>query len=177
MNDPKVIHNIVTSTVLADAMRHIRYEFMVSVRGRLKSKESDSELIHQAEKAARRAMERVLLEEHGKPGREAVAMANDFLIAAIEKSIPHQGLQLTLEKCTLDHVVKHTLYQEHIKRIYRSKDYRLPIAEFTEYIDENARVKKATSYAEEIDGLSMDEMTQILLSLDSGNFKVETFKD
>lgn len=58
----KRIHNIVESAILAEAMRHIRNEFMVSVRRYLRLKPEDSDLFMRAEKAAREAIEKVLLE-------------------------------------------------------------------------------------------------------------------
>lgn len=53
------IHNIVESAIFAEGMRHIRYEFMTTVR---RYKPEDSDLFMRAEKAARQAIEKVLLE-------------------------------------------------------------------------------------------------------------------
>ena len=51
------IHNIVASAVLAPAMRHIKNEFMVSIRGYLRPKPEDDELFVRCERAAREAIE------------------------------------------------------------------------------------------------------------------------
>lgn len=56
------IHNIVESAIIAEAMRHIRNEYMLTVRGYLRLKPEDSDLFARAEKAARQAIEKVLLE-------------------------------------------------------------------------------------------------------------------
>ena len=58
----KRIHNIVASAILAEAMRHIRNEFMLTVRGYLRPRPEDSDLFARAERAARQAIEKVLLE-------------------------------------------------------------------------------------------------------------------
>ena len=58
----RAIHNIVASTELSPAMRHIRDEYMVSVRGYLRPSNADEELFVKAEHAARKALEDVLLE-------------------------------------------------------------------------------------------------------------------
>ncbi len=58
----KKIHNIVASTILAPAMRHIKEDFMIGVRGYLRTSKQDDELFRKVENAAREAMERTLLE-------------------------------------------------------------------------------------------------------------------
>lgn len=52
------IHNIVASAIFAEGMRHIRYEFMTTVR---RYKPEDSDLFMYAERAARQAIEEMLL--------------------------------------------------------------------------------------------------------------------
>ena len=54
------IHNIVASTVLAPAMRHIKNEFMICIRGYLRPKPEDEALFARCERAAREAIENEL---------------------------------------------------------------------------------------------------------------------
>lgn len=58
----RIIHNIVASTVLASAMRYIKKEFMVGVRGYLRVTEQDDDLFIRCEHAMRDAAEAVLSE-------------------------------------------------------------------------------------------------------------------
>ena len=58
----KRIHNIVASIVLAEPMRRLKNEFMIGVRGYLRSTPEDDEVIRKAERAAREAIEKVILE-------------------------------------------------------------------------------------------------------------------
>ena len=177
MNNPKKIHNIVASTSFADAMRHISFEFMISIRGYMRGNEKDDELIQKAEKEARLAIENVLLEEFDTPGKQAFAMAKSVMARTIDEAVPRQGLQLTLKDCTHESVADGFLYQEHIKRLYRDKDFKLPIAEYTDHLSESASVKNAPTSADEISDLSLDEMKEILLTLDRGDYKIEKFKE
>lgn len=62
MNDKKKIHNIVAAAILAQPMRQIKQDFVLGVRGYRYPLENDDELIIKAEKAARSAMEQVLIE-------------------------------------------------------------------------------------------------------------------
>lgn len=66
MKNNKTIHNIVASTVLADAMRHIRNEFMVRIRGYLRMNDKDSQLFMKAEHSARQALEVAISERANK---------------------------------------------------------------------------------------------------------------
>lgn len=68
MNDRKKIHNIVASTVLANAMCWIKHEFMFGIRGYLCTKPEDDKLFARAERAARNALESVLLEDNTSCG-------------------------------------------------------------------------------------------------------------
>lgn len=52
------LHNIVASAIFAEGMRHIRYEFMTTVR---RYKPEDSDMFMYAERAARQAIEDILL--------------------------------------------------------------------------------------------------------------------
>lgn len=58
----KTINNIVESTILAPAMRHIKNEFMVLVRGYLRTREEDEKLFTRCEHAMREAAKAVLSE-------------------------------------------------------------------------------------------------------------------
>ena len=58
----KKVHNIVASTILAPIMRYIKSEFMLSIRGYLCSKPEDDQIFIKVERAAREAIEKVLLE-------------------------------------------------------------------------------------------------------------------
>ena len=60
------IHNIVNSIVLLEPMTQLRNEFMVSIRGYLRMDKHDAQLMARAEKAARKAIEDVLLEDMAK---------------------------------------------------------------------------------------------------------------
>ena len=62
MNTFKTIHNIVSSIILAPAMRHARDEFMLLVRGYMRPTDEDGILLMRSEHAARQAIESVLLE-------------------------------------------------------------------------------------------------------------------
>lgn len=64
MDKKQKIHNIVDSIVLAEPMRRLKQEFMVGIRGYLRSKPEDDRLLIEAEHAARQAMEDVLMEEN-----------------------------------------------------------------------------------------------------------------
>jgi len=66
MKNNNTIHNIVASTILAQAMRHIRDEFMVQIRGYLRMNEKDSQLFIKAEHSARQALEVAISERAGK---------------------------------------------------------------------------------------------------------------
>lgn len=61
MDTKKKIHNIIASMVLAPEMRKAKNEFMIGVRGYLRTKPEDDELFIKAEKAARAAIEKTLL--------------------------------------------------------------------------------------------------------------------
>ena len=177
MNNPKKIHNIVAPTSFDDAMRRIRFEFMLSIRGYMKGDDKDEQLIQKAEKEARLAIENVLLEEFDTPGKQAFALAKSVMVRTIDEAVPRRGLQLTLKDCTHESIADGFLYQEHIKRLYRDKDFKLPIAEYTDHLSENASVKNAPTSADEIGDLSLDEMKEILLTLDRGDYKIEKFKE
>ena len=176
MNDSKKIHNIVASTSFADAMRHIRFEFMVSIRGYMKGDDKDDELFQKAEKEARNAIEHVLLEEHGTSGKRALSLAKSIMLRAINEVVPRRGLQLTLKDCTHESVAEEKVYREHIKRIYRDKDFKFPIVEYTDHLDEDADIEKAALSADELDALSLDELSRIILALDNGDYDVKAFK-
>ena len=60
------LHNIVSSIVLADAMRKLKNEFMISIRGYLRPSDEDDNLFIRAEHAARDAMEVTLMERDHK---------------------------------------------------------------------------------------------------------------
>lgn len=62
-NKRNTIHTIVASAVLAPVMHYIKGEFMVAVRGYLRPDDKDDALFAEAEKAAREAIESVLVEE------------------------------------------------------------------------------------------------------------------
>ena len=52
----------VASIVLAEPMRRLKNEFMIGIRGYLRSTPEDDEVIRKAERAAREAIEKVILE-------------------------------------------------------------------------------------------------------------------
>lgn len=54
------IHNIVAAAVLAPAMRSIKNDFMMQVRGHMRPTQEDDELFARCERAAREAIEREL---------------------------------------------------------------------------------------------------------------------
>lgn len=58
----KKLHNIAASIILADAMRTIRNEFLVSIRGYLRPDDKDQQLITRTEHAMRQAIETQLSE-------------------------------------------------------------------------------------------------------------------
>lgn len=58
----KRIHNVVASIVLSSAMRQLKNEFMVCIRGYLNANKKDTDLLIRAEHAARKSMEAVLME-------------------------------------------------------------------------------------------------------------------
>ncbi len=60
--ETKKIHNIIASTILSDAIRHIRFEYLTMVRGYLRPKDKDQKLFVKMEHAARQSMEVVLSE-------------------------------------------------------------------------------------------------------------------
>lgn len=59
------IHNIVASIILADGIRHLKFEYQI-LKGYMRPSDKDTAIIAKAEKAARKAMEDVLYNELSK---------------------------------------------------------------------------------------------------------------
>lgn len=176
MNDPKKIHNIVASTILADTIRYVRYEFLTGIRGGLnKAQKGDDMLFIKMEHEMRKAMERVLLQKDEDPGQEIITMAKEMLIERINVVVPALNVlhRVTLKGCTHANFVKETVYTKHFKRIYRHRDFPLPVVEYTDHLPANAAVNKATLHADPLDNFTLDELAQIATAIDKHSYKVE----
>lgn len=176
MNDPKKIHNIVASTVLADAVRYVRYQFLTSIKGsQYKATKDDDILMMKMEHEMRKAMERVLLQKDEGPGQEIVTMAKEMLIEHINIVVPAQYVQhqVTLKGCSHTNFVKETSYTEHFKRIYRHKDFPLPVVEYTDHLQPKATISRATLHTDPLDSFTLDELAQIATAIDRHSYKVE----
>lgn len=176
MNDPKKIHNIVASTVLADAVRYVRYQFLTSIKGsQHKATKDDDMLFVRMEQEMRKAMERVLLQKDDGPGQEIITMAKEMLIERINVVVPALNVrhQVTLKGCSHTNFVKETSYTEHFKRIYHDKDFPLPVVEYTDHLKPKAAISRATLHTDPLNSFTLDELAQLATTIDKHSYKVE----
>jgi len=168
VNKPKTIHNIAASIILAPAMSDARRSYASLIDGSRVLSEESSEVFNRAEKAARAAIEAVLLgHSEGRPGEALLKAFRTAIEDFITARVPDEGGQLTIPDCRT-HFDAETTWA--VRRIYRDggkvavEAVNVPDTE----IDADGCIPAGLWMGLYLDELSFDELSYVVAAIDDG---------
>lgn len=168
VNKRRTIHNIAASIILAPAMSDARRSYAALIEGSRALSEGAFEAFTRAEKAARGAIEAVLIGHcDGRPGSALLKAFRTAIEDFIASRVPDEGGQLTILDCCI-HVDTETTWA--VRRIYRDDDKvaveaaQVPDTE----LEADGRIPAGLWVGLYLDELSLDELSYVVAAIDDG---------
>ena len=175
----KKAHNIAASLILAVQRRKIAVEVSLAETGRMEPTEEITTLSYNAEKAAREAIEEVIVS--GGYTKDAVlAFAKKGFAGIISARVPKDGTkQLTFAEGAVTHeqYAGEDAFTEYFKRVYASPTTGEVILEYSDHVTGDEVPADDLWHADILDeAFTLDELCEVAAAIERGEYVIEDFK-